>query len=53
MKAKLLFKMFIISNSQIEIEVSYSRSKNVNVNMFFPNSNFDGNVSTYVFGKSF
>jgi len=21
--------------------------------MFFPNSNFEGNVSTYVFGKSF
>jgi len=24
-----------------------------NVNMYFPNSNFEGNVSTYVFGKCF
>ena len=33
--------------------VSYTRSTNVHVNMYFPNSNFDGNFSTYVFGKSF
>jgi len=45
--------MFIISNSQIETLVSYSRSTNVNVNMSFSNSNFEGNFSTYVFGKSF
>jgi len=43
----------IISNSQIETLVSYSRSTIVNVNMSFPNSNFEGNFSTYVFGKSF
>ena len=30
-----------------------SRSTNVNVSMSFPNSNFEGNFSTYVFGKSF
>jgi len=47
------FNTIIISNSQIETLVSYSRSINVNVNMSFPNSNFDGNISTYVFGKSF
>ena len=28
-------------------------STNVKVNMAFPNSNFEGNFSTYVFGKSF
>ena len=38
---------------QIEILVSFSRSTNVNVNMSFPNSNFEGNFCTYVFGKSF
>ena len=43
----------IISNSQIETLVSYSRSNNVNLNMYFPNSNFEGNISTYEFGKSF
>ena len=43
----------IISNSQIEIQVSYSRSTFVNVNISFPNSNFEGNFCTYVFGKSF
>jgi len=43
----------IISNSQIETLVSYSRSTNVNVNMSVPSSNFEGNYSTYVFGKSF
>jgi len=26
---------------------------NVKVNMSFPNSNFEGNISTYLFGKSF
>ena len=31
---------------------SNSRSTNVNVNMSFPFSNFQGNISTYVFGKS-
>ena len=43
----------IISNSQLEILVSFSRSTNVNVNMSFPNRNFEGNFSTYVFEKSF
>ena len=53
MKAKLSFSYVIISNSQIEIPFSYSRSTYVNVNMCIPNSNFEGNFSTYVFGKSF
>ena len=53
MNAKLLFCTIIISNSQIEILFSYSSSTKVNINMFFPNSNFEGNVSAYVFGKSF
>ena len=52
-KQKYYFSTFIISNSQIEILVSYSRSTNVNVNMCLPNSNIEGNFSTYVFGKSF
>ena len=52
MMAKLLLSTIIISNSQIEILVSYSMSTNVNVNMCFPNSKFEGNFSTYVFGKS-
>ena len=52
-KAKVLFLNVHSSNSQIEIQVSFSRSTNVNVNMSFPNSNFEGNISTYVFGKSF
>ena len=30
---------------------TYSKSTNVNVNMSFPNSNFEGNFSTYEFGK--
>jgi hypothetical protein len=47
------FSTIIISNSQIETLVSYSRSTNINVNMSFPNSNFEGNFSTYVFCKSF
>ena len=47
------FSTIIISNSQIELLVSYSRSTNINVNMSFPNSKFEGNFSTYVFGKSF
>ena len=50
---KYYFRTFIFSNSQIEILVSFSRSTNVNVNMSLPNSNFEGNFSTYVFGKSF
>jgi hypothetical protein len=53
MNQKYYFSTFIISNSQIEILVSFSRSTNVNVNMSFPNSNFEGNFSTYVFEKSF
>ena len=53
MKANYYFSTFIISNSQIEILVSFSRSTNVNVNMSFPNSNFEGNFSTHVFGKLF
>ena len=47
------FSTIIISNYQIETLVSYSRSTNVNVNMSFPNSNFEGNFNTCVFGKSF
>jgi len=53
MKAKPFFYTIIISKSQIEILVSYSRSTYDKVNMSFPNSNFEGNFSTYVFGKSF
>ena len=47
------FSMINISNSQIEKLFSSSRSTNVNVNMSFPNSNFEGIFSTYVYGKSF
>ena len=47
-KQKYYFSTFIISNSQIEILVSFSRSTNVNANMSFPNSNFEGIFSTYV-----
>ena len=47
------FSAIIISNSQIETLVSYSMSTNVHENMSFPSSNFAGNFSTYVFGKSF
>ena len=39
--------------SQLEKLVSYSRSTVFNVNVSFQNSNFEGNVSTYVFGKLF
>ena len=49
----IIFCTFIISNCQIEILVPFSRLTNVNVIMSFANSNFEGNVSTYVFGKSF
>ena len=52
-KQKYFFRTFIFSNPQIEILVSFSRSTKVNVNMSFPKSNFEGNFSTYVFGKSF
>ena len=52
-RQKCYFSTFISSNSQIEILLSFSRSTNVNVNMSFPNSNFEGDFSTYVFGKSF
>ena len=52
-RQKYYVRTFIFSNSQLEIVVSFSRSTNVNVNMSFPNSNFEGNFSTYVFGKSF
>jgi len=47
------FSTTIISNSQIEILVSNSRSTYVNVNMSIPNSNSEGNLSTYVFCTSF
>jgi hypothetical protein len=43
----------IISNSQIEILFSYSSFINVKVYKSFPNSKFEGNFSTNVFGKSF
>jgi hypothetical protein len=39
--------------SQNEILDSYSSSTCVNVNMPFPNSNFEGYFSTYLFGKAF
>ena len=50
-KQKYYFRTFIFSNTQIEILVSFSRSTNVYVNMSFLNSNFEGNFSTYMFGK--
>ena len=50
---KYYFRTFIFSNFQIDILFSFSRSTNVNVNMSLPNSNFEWNYSTYVFGKSF
>ena len=53
MRQKYYFRTFIYSNSQTEILVSFSRSTNVNLNMSFPNSNFEGNFSTYAFGNSF
>ena len=53
MKANYHFSTIIISNSKIETLVSCSSSTNVNENRPFPNSKFEGNVSTYVFGKSF
>ena len=46
-RQKYYFITFIISSSKIEMLVSFSRSTNVNVNMSFPNSNFEGNFSTY------
>ena len=52
-KKKYFFRTFIFSNPQIEILFSFSRPTNVNVIMSLPNSNFEGNFSTYVFGKSF
>ena len=39
--------------SQLDLLVSYSMSTYVNVIMSFPNSNFEGSFSTYVFGESF
>ena len=50
---KYYFRTFIFSNSQIEILVSFSKTTIVNVNLSFRNSNFEGNFSTYVFGKPF
>ena len=52
-KQKYFYRTFIFSNPQIEILVSFSRATNVNVNMSLPNNNFEGNFSSYVFGKSF
>ena len=52
-RQKYYFRTFIFSNSQIDILVSFSKSTNVNLNMSFPNSNFEGNFSTYEFCKSF
>ena len=49
MEVRILCK----KNSQIEILASFSLSTNVNVKMSFPNSNFERNFSTYIFGKSF
>jgi len=53
MKANYHFITIIVSYPQIEKMASYSRSTNVNENMSFSSRNFEGNVSTYVFGKSF
>ena len=47
------FSTIIISNFRIEILSSYSMSTNVNVKMSFPNSKFEGNFITYVFGELF
>ena len=52
-RQKYYFRTFIFSNSQIEFLDSFSKSTNVNVYLSFPNSNFEGNFITYVFGKSF
>ena len=52
-KQKYIFRTFIFSNPQTKILVLYSRSTNVNVIMSFPNSNFEENFSTNVFGKTF
>ena len=46
-------KNIILERPSSQIPVSFSRSTNVNVNMSFPNRSFEGNFSTYVFGKSF
>ena len=53
MKAKILFYFVHHFKFPIEILVSFSRSTNVNAIMPLPSSNFEGNFSTYVFGKSF
>ena len=53
MKAKILFYYvhhFKIPNRNTGF---IFKATNVNVNMSFPNSNFEGNFSSYVFGKSF
>ena len=52
-KKQKIFQNVHLLKSQIKILVSFSRTTNVNVNMSFPNSNFEGNFSTYVFAKSF
>ena len=52
-KKKYFFITLIFSNPQKEILFSFSSSTNFNVIMSLPNSNFEGNFSTYVFGKSF
>jgi len=43
------------SSSQIPKRITgiITKVTKVNVNMSFPNSNFERNFSTYVFGKSF
>ena len=53
MKLNYHFSTIIISYSQVETQFSSPRSTNVNVYMYFPNSNFERNFSTYVFGKTF
>jgi len=53
MKANLSFYYDHHFKFQIETLASYSMSTNVNVNMYFPNSNFEGIFSIYVFGKTF
>ena len=52
-KSKSIIKIRSFQISQLEILFSYSTFTYVNVNMSFPNSNFEGNFSRYVFGKSF
>ena len=53
-KSKSIIKVRLIFQiSQLQKLVSYSKSTNVNVKMSLQNRNFEWNIRTYVFGKSF